>query len=219
MAVNGIKIRRTMTRLRSDVTIYRFWNMVPARLARQADRPAPRVAGLHEHEAVEIRAQVPVVDRPSVEEAARVLAIRRVDRGELRCGGEHGRIGRGPVRQVECAPWASFESQPFGYFEACAESEAAIAAIAAGPAPALAVVYREPVRLVRGLLNRTKAAFFVSATLAAPAVRPSPNDFPRALGIAPGMRAPARLNFAGWAELEPRCCIARSFVTDFSVYF
>ena len=90
------------------------------------------------------------------------------------------------------------------YFEACAQSEAAIAAIAAGPAPALAVVHREPVRLVRGLLNRTRAAFFVSATLAAPAVRPSPNDFLRALGIAPGMRAPARLNFAGWAELEPR---------------
>ena len=66
------------------------------------------------------------------------------------------------------------------------------------------MVHREPVRLVRGLLNRTRAAFFVSATLAAPAVRPSPNDFLRALGIAPGMRAPARLNFAGWAELEPR---------------
>ena len=69
---------------------------------------------------------------------------------------------------------------------------------------ACVVVHREPVRLVRGLLNRTRAAFFVSATLAAPAVRPSPNDFLRALGIAPGMRAPARLNFAGWAELEPR---------------
>ena len=30
------------------------------------------------------------------------------------------------------------------------------------------------------------------------------NDFVRALGIVPGIRAPARLNFAGWAELEPR---------------
>ena len=90
------------------------------------------------------------------------------------------------------------------YFEACAGSGRAIAAVAAGATPALAVVHREPVRLLRRLVQRTQAAFFVSATLAAPAARPSPNDLLRALGIAPGMRTPARINFAGWADLEPR---------------
>ena len=90
------------------------------------------------------------------------------------------------------------------YFEACAASEHAIAAIVAGAAPSLAVVHREPARLLGRLLARTGAAFFVSATLAAPAATPSPNDLLRALGIAPGMRAPARINFAGWADLEPR---------------
>ena len=59
-------------------------------------------------------------------------------------------------------------------------------------------------RLLRRLVQRTQAAFFVSATLAAPAARPSPNDLLRALGIAPGMRTTARINFAGWADLEPR---------------
>ena len=90
------------------------------------------------------------------------------------------------------------------YFEACAGSGRAIAAVAAGATPALAVVHREPVRLLRRLVQRTQAAFLVSATLAAPAARPSPNDLLRALGIAPGMRTPARINFAGWADLEPR---------------
>ena len=91
-----------------------------------------------------------------------------------------------------------------GYYTRCAESRHAIAAIAAGPVPALVVVHREPVRLVRRLLERTPTAFFVSATLAVPAARPSPNSFLRALGIAPGMRTPTRLNFSRWADLEPR---------------
>ena len=91
-----------------------------------------------------------------------------------------------------------------GYYTRCATNGPGIAAIAAGPAPALAVVHREPVRLLRRLLAGKNAAFFVSATLAAPAARPTPNDLLRALGIAPGMHAPARLNFSGWADLEPR---------------
>ena len=59
-----------------------FWNMVPRSSARRADRPRARVARFHEHEAVEIRAQVPFVAGPGVEEAPRVVALRRVDRGE-----------------------------------------------------------------------------------------------------------------------------------------
>ena len=90
------------------------------------------------------------------------------------------------------------------YYARSAESRHAIAAIAAGPVPALAVVHREPVRLLRRLLAGANTAFFVSATLAVPAARPSPNRFLRALGIAPGMRFPARLNGPGWTDLEPR---------------
>ena len=41
-----------------DATKYRFGNMVPRCSARQTDRPRARVAGFHEHEAVEIRAHV-----------------------------------------------------------------------------------------------------------------------------------------------------------------
>ena len=88
------------------------------------------------------------------------------------------------------------------YFARCAQSPHATAAIAAGPA--LAVVHHEPVRLVRRVLAGANAVFFVSATLAVPAPRPSPNRFLRTLGLAPGMHARARLNGPGWADLEPR---------------
>ena len=68
--------------------------MVPRCSARRADRPRARVARFHEHEAVEIRAQVPFVAGPGVEEAPRVVAVRRVDRGE-----DAGSAGqRGPGR-------------------------------------------------------------------------------------------------------------------------
>ena len=80
----------------------------------------------------------------------------------------------------------------------------AVAALVAGPAPALAVVHREPVRLLRHVFAHARAAFLVSATLAAPSARPHPNDLLRALGIAPGMRTPARLHFEGWTDLAPR---------------
>ena len=43
----------------------------------------------------------------------------------------------------------------------------------------------------------------MSATLAAPAASPVPNDLLRAFGIAPGMRTPARINYAGWSDLQP----------------
>ena len=85
-----------------------------------------------------------------------------------------------------------------GYFIRCAEHGPGIAAVAAGPAPALAVVHREPVRLVRRLLAGTNTAFFVGATLAAPAARRTPDDLLRALGLAPGRHAPT------WTDLEPR---------------
>ena len=81
---------------------------------------------------------------------------------------------------------------------------AAIAAIAPGETPALAVVHHAPVRLLRYVFDTTQAAFLVSATLAAPGARSSPNDLLRALGIGPGTRAPARLNAPGWADLQPR---------------
>lgn len=80
----------------------------------------------------------------------------------------------------------------------------AIAALAAGVPPALAVVHPEPVRLLRHVFETTRAAFFVSATLAAPAHDPHPNDLLRAFGIAPGMRTPARINYAGWSDLQPK---------------
>ena len=89
-------------------------------------------------------------------------------------------------------------------FLGAACSRHAIAALSAGPVPALAVVHREPVRLLRHVFAHARAAFLVSATLAAPSARPHPNDLLRALGIAPDMRTPARLNFEGWTELEPR---------------
>ena len=85
-----------------------------------------------------------------------------------------------------------------------AASGKAVAALAAGVPPALAVVHPEPVRLLRHVFETTSAAFFVSATLAAPAHDPHPNDLLRAFGIAPGMRTPARINYAGWSDLQPR---------------
>ena len=85
-----------------------------------------------------------------------------------------------------------------------AASGKAVAALAAGVPPALAVVHPEPVRLLRHVFEKTRAAFFVSATLAAPAHDPHPNDLLRAFGIAPGMRTPARINYAGWSDLQPK---------------
>ena len=79
----------------------------------------------------------------------------------------------------------------------------AVAAIAPGETPALAVVHRAPVRLLRHVFDTTQAAFLVSATLAVPAARPSPNALLRALGIGPGAREPGRINAAGWADLQP----------------
>ena len=90
------------------------------------------------------------------------------------------------------------------YFHDSAASGEAVAAIAAGAAPALAVVHREPVRILRHVFKTTQAAFFVSATLAAPATNPAPNDLLRAFGIAPGMKTPARINYRGWSDLQPR---------------
>ena len=114
------------------------------------------------------------------------------------------RLERGAPAEGDAAEEAELLRARLAYFEACAASEHVIAAIAAGDPPSLAVVHREPARLLKRLVAKSGAAFFVSATLAAPAAVPSPNDLLRALGIAPGMGAPARLNFAGWAELEPR---------------
>ena len=52
--------------------------------------------------------------------------------------------------------------------------------------------------------HRDQVTFLVSATLAAPAARPSPNALMRALGIGPGAKAPGRVNAPGWADLQPR---------------
>ena len=90
------------------------------------------------------------------------------------------------------------------HFDACARSGDAIAAIAAGPTPALAVVHREPVRVLRRLIEMTPAVFFVSATLGVPQARPNPNEFLRTLGIGPGTRGHAAVRFAPWVNLEPR---------------
>ncbi len=78
------------------------WNRVARCSARRADGPRARVAGFHEHEAVEIRAQVPFVDGPTVEEAPRVVSVRRVDRGEdarNASPGRDGDQGQVPVRE------------------------------------------------------------------------------------------------------------------------
>lgn len=90
------------------------------------------------------------------------------------------------------------------YFLDSAESGKAVAALSAGASPALAVVHREPVRLLRHVFEKAGAAFFVSATLAAPSENPNPNDLLRAFGIAPGMKTPAKINYEAWGNLEPR---------------
>ena len=56
----------------------------------------------------------------------------------------------------------------------------------------------------RHVFEKAEAAFFVSATLAAPSASPHPNDLLRAFGIAPGTKTPARINYAGWNDLQPR---------------
>ena len=52
------------------------------------------------------------------------------------------------------------------YFQDSTEGGGAVTAIAAGAVPSLAVVHREPVRILRHVFEKTQAAFFVSATLA-----------------------------------------------------
>ena len=90
-------------------------------------------------------------------------------------------------------------------FVECAHADTgAVAAIAPGEPPALAVVHRAPVRWLRRVFDTAKAAFLVSATLATPAARASPNALLRALGIGPGAQAPGRINAPGWADLQPR---------------
>ena len=90
-------------------------------------------------------------------------------------------------------------------FVECAHADTrAVAAIAPGEPPALAVVHRAPVRWLRRVFDTATTAFLVSATLAAPAARPSPNALMRALGIGPGAKAPGRVNAPGWADLQPR---------------
>ena len=66
------------------------------------------------------------------------------------------------------------------------------------------MVHHAPVRLLRRVFDTTRAAFLVSATLAVPGARASPNDLLRALGLGPGGRAPGRINAPGWADLQPR---------------
>lgn len=90
------------------------------------------------------------------------------------------------------------------FIESAQADTRAVAAIAPGDPPALAVVNRAPVRLLRRVFDTAKTAFLVSATLAVPAARPSPNALLRALGIGPGAPAPGRLNAPGWADLQPR---------------
>ena len=90
-------------------------------------------------------------------------------------------------------------------FVECAHADTgAVAAIAPGEPPALAVVHRAPVRWLRRVFDTAKVAFLVSATLATPAARASPNALLRALGIGPGAQAPGRINAPGWADLQPR---------------
>ena len=94
----------------------------------------------------------------------------------------------------------------------CAQGDThALAALVPGKPPALAVVHRAPVRLLRRVFDTTQAAFLVSATLAAPGPRSGPNDLLRALGIGPGERRPGRINAAGWADLQPRRYGAMAF--------
>ena len=73
--------------------------MVPRCSARQTDRPRARVAGFHEHEAVEIRAQVPFVAGPGVEEAPRVVAVFDAGSGrKVSCIGSRTAARKAPPR-------------------------------------------------------------------------------------------------------------------------
>ena len=90
-------------------------------------------------------------------------------------------------------------------FDECAHADTrAVAAIAPGDPPSLAVVHHAPVRLLRRVFDTAETVFLVSATLAVPAARPNPNALLRALGIGPGTSAPGRINAPGWADLQPR---------------
>ena len=90
------------------------------------------------------------------------------------------------------------------FLESAQGADHTVAAIAPGESPALVAVHRAPVRLLRRVFDTTDTTFLVSATLAAPAARSSPNDLLRALGIGPGASRPRRVNGAGWADLQPR---------------
>ena len=104
----------------------------------------------------------------------------------------------------ESAEEAALLAARLRLFLECAQGDGhAAAAIAPGKPPVLAVVHRAPVRLLRRVFDTTETAFLVSATLAPPAARPSPNDLLCALGIGPGARKPGRVNGAGWADLQP----------------
>ena len=116
----------------------------------------------------------------------------------------HEALGTPDFPDDDAAEEAKLLRARLQYFLESAESGGAVTAIAAGAAPALAVVHREPVRLLRHAFEHAQSTFFVSATLAAPSASPNPNNLLRAFGIAPGMRTPARINFAGWEDLQPR---------------
>ena len=112
----------------------------------------------------------------------------------------------------ESAEEAALLAARLRLFLDCAQGNLhALAAIAPGESPVLAVVHRAPVRLLRRVFDTTQAAFLVSATLAAPGARSGPNDLLRALGIGPGERRPGRINAAGWADLQPRRYGAMAF--------
>ena len=154
-------------------------------------------------------------------EACRALArlcARETVRGAPRllahCAGraaivEHvGRLGEAleaaASEDDERAEEAALLAARLRLFLDCARGDThALAALAPGEPPALAVVHRAPVRLLRRVFDTTQAAFLVSATLAAPGARSGPSDLLRALGIGPGERRPARINAAGWADLQP----------------
>ena len=115
------------------------------------------------------------------------------------------RAALGTAADDEAAEAAALLAGRLRTFLECADGDtSAVAAIAPGEPPALAVVHRAPVRLLRHVFETAHTAFLVSATLAAPSARPSPNDLLRALGIGPGARAPGRINAPGWADLQPR---------------
>ena len=75
----------------------------------------------------------------------------------------------------EAAEEAALLAARLRAFLECAHADTgAVAAIAPGEPPALAVVHRAPVRWLRRVFDTAKAAFLVSATLATPAARGEP---------------------------------------------